>query len=871
MEYTLKDYQVGAVRDVLRNLERARDSYHRYDARSQFSLAATTGAGKTVMAAAVIEALFFGNDEFDFAADPGAVVLWFSDDPSLNEQSRARIKAAASELDFRLQVVSNTFAEESFRPGLVYFLNTQKLAKGSKLVKGVFEGTEQEEEDSARLPGMENRPDTAQTSIYDTITNTIANPDLTLYFVLDEAHRGMGTRSSDRSTIVQRLINGQGPVPSMPIVFGISATVERFEAAMKGSKDRDALPSVLVDSALVQASGLLKDDIALSIPAEKGSFDTVLLTRAVEKIRASSDAWADYAVAQGDHEAVQPLLVVQLDDKPSQEVLVRALDTIYDAWPDLPFDAVANVFGDHEGRAHPDLSVGRHLVPYVEPQRVQEDKHIRVLLAKNAISTGWDCPRAEVLVSFRPAKNPTHITQLLGRMMRTPLARRISGNELLNSVDCLLPRFDRKTATDVAQLLMRGATSKDGEDGDDAGGGQGRRVLFDPIALHPNNAIDQGVWDCFAALPSVTIPKKNVKPIRRLTALATALSKDQLVDEAVNQAHAHLHAVLDGRAIQYKEKVAAAREDVLTMEGEEIRGRVGGGLSYKAFSVSADPRAIEDYYRASARVLSPALCSTYVDHLVGDDGDEDDLLEAHIVVASLGRVPEIAQAVEDEADALAKTWLTQSRVARKSLSDERQAEYDVLEAMSTTPDPIALVVPTVTQTDTKVRHSDGSEEDLPVFDMHLMSMENGKVPMHFSSRWEVEVLQAESARAGFRGWYRNPDRATKDSLAIAYKDELGDWRALRPDFLFFGTSHDGRVVADLVDPHGHHLSDALPKLRGLADFAERFAADFRRIESVAETGGKLRVLDITKASVRQVIREAHSAKALYESDLASDY
>lgn len=97
MRYTLKDYQAEAVRDVLRNLDRARDSYRRYGALSQFSLSATTGAGKTVMAAAVIESLFFGNDEFDVAGDPGAVVLWFSDDPALNEQSRARIQAAASE------------------------------------------------------------------------------------------------------------------------------------------------------------------------------------------------------------------------------------------------------------------------------------------------------------------------------------------------------------------------------------------------------------------------------------------------------------------------------------------------------------------------------------------------------------------------------------------------------------------------------------------------------------------------------------------------------------------------------------------------------------------------------------------------------
>ena len=45
----------------------------------------------TVMAAAAIEALFWGNDAFNFEPDSGAVVLWFSDDPSLNEQSRARL------------------------------------------------------------------------------------------------------------------------------------------------------------------------------------------------------------------------------------------------------------------------------------------------------------------------------------------------------------------------------------------------------------------------------------------------------------------------------------------------------------------------------------------------------------------------------------------------------------------------------------------------------------------------------------------------------------------------------------------------------------------------------------------------------------
>lgn len=857
MRYTLKDYQTEAVRDVLRNLARARDSYHRHGALSQFSLTATTGAGKTVMAAAVIEALLFGSDEFDMPPDPGAVVLWFSDEPALNEQSRARIQAAASELDSRLRVVPSTFSDSSFRPGNVYFLNTQKLSKNSRLVRGA--------PDSGQERLFKPRPDRVQSTIYETITNTVANPDVTLYLVLDEAHRGMGTRTSDRSTIVQRLINGQGSVPPMPVVFGISATVERFEAAMKDASGRDTLPSVMVDSALVQASGLLKDDIALFIPAEEGAFETVLLTKAVEKIKQSSAAWDEYALEQGATELVKPLLVVQVGDKPSQETLARTLDTIFESWPELGNDAVANVFGEHT-----DLEIGQLVVPYIEPQRVQDATHVRVLLAKSAISTGWDCPRAEVLVSFRPARDKTYITQLLGRMMRTPLARRIPGNEILNSVDCLLPLFDRKTATSVAELLMKGATSKDIDDGADAGGGLGRRVLFNPTLLHRNPDIDQAVWERLETIPSVTIPRTSAKPIRRLTALATALSRDGLVQGALEHAFRDLHAVLDGRAVQHKEKVETARRDVLTMEGQEVRGRIGGGLSYRHFSVSADPRAIEDYYRSATRELSPALCASYVSHLAGPNGDEDDLLDAHVLIAALGMVPEIGQAVEAEADNLARHWLTETRVARKRLSDERQAEYDRLEAMSITPEQISLAIPRVAQVDTKIRHEDGTEEDLPTRAMHLMVQADGTFPV-LLNEWERMVLDSEAAQPGFRGWYRNPGRASKESLAIAYRDDLGDWSALRPDFIFFGTASDGTVAVDLVDPHSHHLADALPKLRGLADFAERFADDYRRIESVAETSGALRVLDITKQRVREAIRSATSAKALFDSDVASDY
>lgn len=870
MRYTLKDYQADAVRDALRNLERARDSFRRFGALSHFSLTATTGAGKTVMAAAIIEALFFGSDDFDVEPDPGAVVLWFSDDPSLNEQSRARIQAAASELDFRLRIVESTFSAPMFEPRNVYFLNTQKLSRNSRLVRGAVDqsllpGLDLEPAARQARLGLDSRPDLLQSSIYDTIANTIADKDLTLYLILDEAHRGMQSGPSERTTIVQRLINGHGAVPPIPIVFGISATVERFDTAMRGMKGRDALSPVTVDSALVQASGLLKDDIALYIPAEEGEFETVLLTSAVEKVKASSAAWETYAAEQGEPTVVRPLLVVQVGDKPSQAVLARTIDTIYKAWPELDGSAIANVFGEHT-----DLAIGQLKVPYIEPQRVQDAEHVRVLLAKSAISTGWDCPRAEVLVSFRPARDKTHITQLLGRMMRTPLARRIPGNELLNSVDCLLPYFDRKTAIAVAEMLMKGETGEASDTGDDAGGGIGRRVLFDPVVLQRNPAIEPVIWNRFEEIPSVTIPKKSIKPIQRLTTLAELLAKDRLVEGANEQAYRVLNAALKGGAAQYEEQVDQALANVLNMNVEEIRGRFGREIISRFFERGADQLAIDDYYQTATRVLGKELCKKHVKVLAGPDADEDDLFEAQITVAAIARVHDITRTLEREADDLTRQWLTQTRVARKGLSDEQQAQYERVEAMSTRPEPIYLIAPTVAQADTKVRHPDGTEEALPTRTMHLMAAEDGTFPITLND-WERKVLDSESSQPGFKGWYRNPSRAARESLAVAYQDDADEWKALRPDFIFFSSMHDGQVVVDLVDPHGHHLSDAMPKLHGLAAFAEHFGGDFRRIESVAETDGTLRVLDLTKPRVREAIRNAQSAKALYLSELASDY
>jgi type III restriction enzyme len=865
MKFTLKDYQADAVRDALSNLKKARKRWHEDADKHAFSLTAVTGAGKTVMAAAAFEALFHGDDEYDFDADPGAVVIWFSDDPALNEQTRFRLVEASDRINHSdLVVVEHPkFNRAKFEAKKIYFLNTQKLGKNSLLVRG-FDEEELQKKAGDLFP--ETRSDMRSYTIWDTIRNTIEDPDLTLYLVLDEAHRGMGNPSkaaeNAKSTVVQRLINGTGGVPGIPVVWGISATVERFKKAMEGAQKRITLPDVVVDSTKVQESGLIKDTIILDIPDDVGDFDTVLVRRATDKLKASTEAWAEYAKQQDDAHTVIPLMVLQVPNTPDPNDIGRALDTIYQQWPGLPSSSVAHVFGDHTTR-----QFGNRNVPYISPERVQDSTWVRVLIAKDAISTGWDCPRAEVMVSFRAAVDRTHITQLLGRMVRSPLARRIPGNDRLNSVDCLLPKFNVKTVGEVIDALMKG---------DDTLPPPSGRVLINPVEMMPNPAASQVVWDKFEALPSQTRPQRGAKPAKRLTALAHELAADDILPDAGKLAHAEMHKILDIAQKNYKAQIEAKRKAVMTVDGKTVVADMKGkSKSFDEFLEDADMAVIDDAYRRAARIFSPDISRTYADALayrmaIPDDADEfeEALVDARVSIAALGLVTEVQPYFDAAADKLAKSWLEKYGQAIKGLSHDRQESYRQIREMSTEPQDVDMVKPETKFEPTKVRLND-NETALPTYKNHLLCDAQGNYPAELNA-WEVKVIETEMKREGFSFWYRNPQQPGQSSLGIAYLS--GEQYAIvRPDFIFFASQADGTVVADIVDPHSLHLADALPKLQGLALYAKTHAKVYRRIESVAEAMGKLRVLDLTNEDVRKGIATAKDAASLFSGGLAKDY
>jgi hypothetical protein len=161
---------------------------------------------------------------------------------------------------------------------------------------------------------------------------------------------------------------------------------------------------------------------------------------------------------------------------------------------------------------------------------------------------------------------------------------------------------------------------------------------------------------------------------------------------------------------------------------------------------------------------------------------------------------------------------------------------------------------------------------LPTFPGHLFADKDGNFPAKLNA-WETTVLEAELVRPEFVAWYRNPSRATVAAHRVGYQADDGSWASLQVDFLIVSRMPNGSLGVSIVDPHGAHLADALPKLKGLAAFADVYGDPFVRIESITEVGESLRVLDLQSAEVREAITTATAAQAtsLYAGPLAVDY
>lgn len=84
----------------------------------------------------------------------------------------------------------------------------------------------------------------------------------------------------------------------------------------------------------------------------------------------------------------------------------------------------------------------------------ESDATSSVVIIKQAVATGWDCPRAQILVKLRDNMDETFEIQTIGRIRRMPEAKHYD-DDLLDS--CYLYTFDEKFTAGVKMALDKGA------------------------------------------------------------------------------------------------------------------------------------------------------------------------------------------------------------------------------------------------------------------------------------------------------------------------------------------------------------------------------------------------------------------------------
>ncbi len=920
MKVELFPFQKKAVATLRQKAAEALGSYHRTHTPQVVSLQAPTGAGKTIIMAALVEDIYFGTDQY--AEQPDAIFVWLSDSPALNEQSKQKFELKADKIRFGqcVTVEDDSFDMEVLEDGYIYFLNTQKLGKAGNIGK---------------------HSDMRQYTIWETIQNTANQKSDRLYFIIDEAHRGMQGREAGRATsIMQRFLKGSAEynLQPMPVVIGISATAERFNTLV-GSDTSSTLQKCIITANEVRSSGLLKDRIIITYPddPEKNN-EMAVLQAAIDEWKHKCEHWYQYSYEQ-HYAQVNPIFLIQvlagsgnaISDTKLDDVLAKIEENM-----DVRFkeNEVVHTFGSISTISLNGLPVHR-----VEPSDIQDDKRIRVVLFKENLSTGWDCPRAETMMSFRRAEDATYIAQLLGRMIRTPLQSHIFVDDSLNDVRLFLPYFNMQTVKTVIDELQN---TEGGEiptviDGESLG-----QQAYVPWTVHPKvqrraeSTIESGQTSMFT--PSAG---------RAVDTQAAAGQADKAVEPAMagaeifNEPHPQYHPTpmvpivrKTGRSADFvADPGVQLKMSGHTIDREAVTKFINdqGLLTYMVRSVKINS------YLKSLLSLTSLLSQTGIYADAADEVKDEviDMMRSYIEgLHRSGKYRELAAQVLsfklsvrifdvfgealDEgighgflatsdsdldrqlraADAKLGAYGFPNIYGMKYYDEDHPNDFKIDSILFAADDDCIAKLNSFAQKkfhqmndeyrkyivgksekhkkqysdiiadgDIVSKHNFTLPEIINVkvetegkeYDNHLFADEKGISVIKLNG-WEEGVLEEEAKRPNFVCWLRNPPRE-KWSLCIPYEIQ-GETKAFYPDFLIIRSDPHLDYVVDILEPHNPEYKDNIGKAKGFARYAEAEPRIGRvqLIRQGKDPAGKIRFkrLDLSQGALREKVLRAQN-------------
>ena len=359
----LKNYQINAVNGLIEKSKKLLEIGNK-----SLILKSPTGSGKTIILAEFIQRLIkddTSNNMFSF--------VWFAPQ-TLHIQSKEKLeKYFKDSKTIKCSFWTNLINKKKISLNEIFFCNWPSINRTKNNIREEREG---------------------EIFIDKFIENT-KTEGRKIILIIDEVHHTLGTDNSN--TVID--------------IISPNLTIEVSATPLRDADDRET-----VQLEHVKSEGMIKKQWTINPDSKniitKSSFKTDLIKSsdaeiikiALDKRKFLSDLYKKNGVN------INPLLLIQLPSKPKNE-------------EDRMKEDVMKILKENHN-----ISIDNNNLEVLlsgEPRRKLKnlkkfDNEVEVLIFKQSIALGWDCPRAQIIVTLRHWNNVTFSIQVLGRIMRMP-------------------------------------------------------------------------------------------------------------------------------------------------------------------------------------------------------------------------------------------------------------------------------------------------------------------------------------------------------------------------------------------------------------------------------------------------------------------
>lgn len=385
MSIHLKDFQESAINQLSLAFL---DLWKTGNYKIPLIFKAPTGAGKTIMMAEFLRCL---DDNYQFHEDKAYLWISFGGDESYTQSKNKLYYYYNEGTDLNLKDINN-LSERKLYKNNIFFINWAKI-----------KGTDKESK-KLRKPSEHTE---GEYGIFDEfIQRTRDERDIIL--IVDEAHTETDTNLSNE---IIDLINPR-------IIIKVTATPKEIPSASDIFQKKVGFVEVLEKDVI--ESGLIKEKIIIQTEEEIRQLENKELTEDEIMLELAFNKRLELKKLYEKLELnINPLVLIQLpsDFKEKEEVVINKKEMI------LSFLRKKGV-EDKEIAIW--LSNEKKNLELIE----KNYSEVNFMIFKVAPATGWDCPRADILVMFREIGSPSFHTQIIGRIKRMPEGHHYAKEEL---------------------------------------------------------------------------------------------------------------------------------------------------------------------------------------------------------------------------------------------------------------------------------------------------------------------------------------------------------------------------------------------------------------------------------------------------------